>query len=134
MIYQKSYVPPGTVGVKGGNPLDSVFHIGIKAAGHVVRLGEKTKRFYEKYGGHLPAPVAEKARELEPYFNKGMDVAKKARNTLEKAKRSKENKMEMGFSHAMSAGIGSRPAVNRRALTAQHTKRVNRRSSQDVSH
>ena len=94
MIYQKSYVPPGTVGVKGGNPLDSVFHVGIKAAGHVVRLGEKTKRFYEKYGAHIPG-VAEKARELEPYFNKGMDTAKKMRNTLEKAKRhSNENRKE----------------------------------------
>ena len=71
MIYQKSYVPPNTVGFKQGN-LGSVFRVGYKAAGQVLSLGNKAKQFYEKYGAHVPQ-VAEKVRELEPYLNKAMD-------------------------------------------------------------
>ena len=84
MIYQKSYVPPNTVGFKQGN-LGSVFRVGYKAAGQVLSLGNKAKQFYEKYGAHVPQ-VAEKVRELEPYFNKAMEgAAKVTKYFIEKA-------------------------------------------------
>ena len=130
MIYQKSYAPVPSVGSKSGD-LERAFTVGHKAVGHLIRLGEKTKRFYEKYGSHMPQPVAEKARELEPYFNKGMDAAKKVKHTLEKAKRH-HNKGGSSEFRAPSAGAGSRPEVLRRPLDARHQMRVRNRSSQDV--
>ena len=129
MIYQKSYVPPNSVGVKQGN-LGSVFRVGYKAAGHVLRLGNKARQFYEKYGAHAPQ-VAEKVRELEPYFNKAMAGAAQVRNTLEKRKKkaSHGHDTHLPINQAPSGGSSSRPAVNRRAKQAHHEKRVRHRSS-----
>ena len=132
MIYQKSYVPPNTVGFKQGN-LGSVFRVGYKAAGQVLSLGNKAKQFYEKYGAHVPQ-VAEKVRELEPYFNKAMEGAAKVRNTLEKSKRRSHNSdTQLSINQKPSGGSQSRPGVHRRGKHAQHEKRVRHRSSHAFS-
>ena len=131
MRYQKSYTPVASVGQKSGD-LERAFTVGHKAVGHVIRLGERARRFYEKYGSHMPNPVAEKARELEPYFNKGMDAAKKVQNTLEKAKRHSKKGGGGSGVRAPSSGSGSRPEVLRRPLHPRHEMRVRMRSNQDV--